>query len=108
MSSVFQLRTVERKLPAKDIMLIKQLTNQSIDDVKRKIADGSAVLECGLNDNKQLALIIELYDQLTEDGIRAETLYNDRVECIDVLKNVLNSHRQTALEVGFTEEEINY
>ena len=99
MNNSFEIRTKKEDIPAKAIMLIKQKTNQSLACIKEIVAVGTPFFGCELSDDKNLALIIELSTSLFEAGIETETLYNSRVEDLSVLQNVLESHRQTALQL---------
>ena len=107
-NDVFEIKISGREISPRALMFIKKKTNQSIAEVKTKINGEESFFSCALNDNKSLSVIINIGEYFQAENIAFETLYNGRVEDFAVLKNVLNSHRETAREVGLDEEDIDY
>ena len=107
-NKTFEIKISGREISPQVLMFIKKNTNQSISEVKRKISNEEPFFCCGLNDNKSLSTIIDIGEYLQTESISFKTLYNGRIEDLSVLKNVLNSHRDTAREVGLDEDDIDY
>ena len=108
MKLTFSIKLNDTNIAAKPIMFIKKATSLSISEIKSRIANNEPIYECSCTDNKGLALIIKLYEGLSADGVEAQLYEAGFPETLEVLKNALESHRQTALEVGLTEDDIDY
>ena len=104
----FSIKIESDNTPAKSLMTIKKETGLSLSEIKNRIANSEAIFECDCTDSKGLALIIRLYDTLNDQGVSASLYEGQFPETIDVFKNTLQSHRETAKYVGLDEDEIDY
>lgn len=108
MENVFEIRVVDTKVSAKVLMYIKQKTNASLASIKASIESGIPFFGCGLSDDAGILKIINMYEQLLAMGARVVVLEDGEPEPIELLRNTLESHVETAKGVGLIDylEEI--
>lgn len=87
-------------VPAKAVVAIRKATGLSLADIKSRAANDKFIIESALSDDKALAVIIALYDELLDLGIKPLLYQGGREVTIDFLSNVADAHRDTAKEVG--------
>ena len=108
MNNVFEIKVNATDVPARVLMFIKQKTNASLSQIKNSIKKGTPIYGCGLSDDSGIVRIIDMYEQLSAMGIQAILLEDGKPESIELFKNTLESHIDTAKEIGLADyfEEI--
>ena len=81
---------------AQCIKVVRAITNMPIGDIKNKIQNKKYVFECDAIDDRGLAKIIKLYEELSKNGISCELYEHDRISSIDFFKNL----NETYGEIG--------
>ena len=87
-------------VPTKAIVAIRKATGLSISEIKLRVAKGESIIESDLSDDESLGAIIDLYGELLALDIQSLLYQGGREVSIDFLANVVDSHRDTAKEVG--------
>ena len=104
MNRVFEIKFKDEVIPAKALMLVKNKTGLSLSKIKTAAQQSDAFFGCGLSEDHFLEVIIEMYDQLKCMKVETLLFMNGEAEKIDVIKNVLESHKDTARELGLDED----
>ena len=94
------IRIALPSLSAKAIAAIRKATGLSISDIKQRAQNGDYLMEKDLSDDKGLFSIIKLAEELSALGLDVELCQGGYSRSLEFMKNVLESHRQTAREVG--------
>ncbi len=81
---------------AKCIKIVRASLNLSMGDIKTKIQNKEYIYECDAVDDRGLAKIIKLYEELSKNGISCELYEHDRISSIDFFKNL----NETYGEIG--------
>ena len=103
MDLTFEIQLSQTEIPAKALMYIKQKTGLSLAEIKKSAEMNQSFFGCELSDDKNLALIIEIHEKLNSMGVSNALLEDGKVESLELFKNILDSHRETAHEIGLDE-----
>ncbi len=108
MKNVFEIKVTAANIPAKALMFIKSKTNAPLSEVRNSVEKGVPIYGCGLSDDAGIVRIIKMREKLLEMGVQTEVLEDGEPISIELLKNTLESHIDTAREVGLIDylEEI--
>ena len=106
MSDKFEIQFRSKVIPAKALMVVKEATGLSLSEIKCSAQNGSPFFGCDLSDDVNLDKIIKIYESLDALGVETLLLDEGNVEAIDYFRNVLDSHKDTAREVGLDEDFI--
>ena len=100
------LKIKEREVDAKNLMFLKEEAHQSISEIKNRIATGDYIVEYGFGDDKGLHHINVLKKELARRGLTVLLYEDDEEQESYLFDNLEESHRQTAYDVGLTDEDI--
>ena len=84
---------------AKTISIIRKYNPISIAQIKEAIASNNYVLECSYISHPGVRTVRKCYDELMKAGTEVAIYEHDELTTRDFLSNLIDSHRQTTLEV---------
>lgn len=102
-NSIVGIKVNETDIPAKCIMIIKKYQNLPISEIKQKIEDNKYVLTCDYIDNNGIKYVLELYNELSLEGVNCSLYEHNNPTTIEFLSNLLGSYEETKKQV---EEDI--
>ena len=94
------IKIITPSLPAKAIAYIRKATGLSISEIKLRVQSGDYLIQKDLSDDKGLLAMITLANSLSEYGVEVEFYQADYKRPLEFMKNVYESHRDTASEMG--------
>ncbi len=97
------IKISSQPLSAKAIGIIRKSTGLPISEIKKRADCGEYLIEKDLSDDKSLLTMIELAEELLAHDVRAELYQGGHERPLEFMKNVYESHRETAREVGLEE-----
>ena len=100
------LKIKEKEVDAKNLMFLKEEAHQSISEIRNRIATGDYIVEYGFGDDKGLHHINVLKKELARRGLTVLLYEDDEEQESYLFDNLEESHRQTAYDVGLTDEDI--
>ena len=89
-----------RSLTAKAIGIIRKSTGLPISEIKKRADCGEYLIEEDLSDDKSLLMMIRLAEELPAYDVRVELYQGGCERPLEFMKNIYESHRETAREVG--------
>ena len=100
------LKIKEKEVDAKNLMFLKEEAHQSFREIKNRIATGDYIVEYSFGDDKGLHHINVLKKELARRGLTVLLYEDDEEQESYLFDNLEESHRQTAYDVGLTDEDI--
>lgn len=97
------IKIVTKLLPAKAVASIRKSTGLSISEIQRRAGSEEYLIEKELSDDKSLAKMIELAEDLAKLDVEVELFQGGYNRPLEFMKNVYQSHRETAKEIGLEE-----
>ena len=87
------------KFTAAVAKIMRSYEEVPISEIKRRIECGEYLYECDYIDGDGIKKVLQINDKLTALGIKCGLFEHDRPADIRLLKNIVQSYRETELEV---------
>lgn len=100
------IKLKDTEVPPKAIAAIRKATGLSISDIKTRVSENEFLIESDLSNDSDLAKMIELAKQLDGLGLKVYFVSAGIIENVESMTNMLESHRDTARELGLAPEDI--
>lgn len=84
---------------AKSISIIRKYNPLSMGEIKSTIEKNEYVLISTIIDHSGVKKVAKCYDELLKNGIETQLFERDKPIDRDLITNLMNSHRQTDMEV---------
>jgi len=94
-NSIIGIKINETDIPAKCIMIIKKYQDLPISEIKQKIEDNQYVLTCDYIDDTGIKYVLELYHDLSLEGVNCSLYEHNNPTTIEFLNNLLGSYEET-------------